>query len=92
MSQESSTPSAEASDVVTFVFPGMNGNATGVCRMAYTGLQLKNYLHDYPLRMHGLSKFMHKRGKAFNRRGERVRLWYAPEKGDVIVLQKTLQR
>jgi hypothetical protein len=60
--------------------------------MAYTGLPLRTYLHDYPLRLHGLAKFIHKKGKAFNQQGERVRLWYAPKRGDVIVLKKTLQR
>ena len=65
---------------------------TGVCRMQFTGLKLRNYLHDYPLRLHGLSKFMHKRGKAFNKTGERVRLWYSPGPGDVIVLKKTVSR
>ena len=92
MSPKSSTPSDEVSEPVTFVFPGMGGNATGVCPMAYTGLPITRYLRSYPLREHGLLGFLHKKGKAFNKRGERVRLWYSPVPGDVIVLQKTVSR
>jgi len=80
-------PSEEASDArITVVFPGKGGR-TGICPLSHVpGKRIKDYLRTPPLAAQGLVGMVAKRGKMYTRGGQRIRFYYVPNPGDVIVL------
>ncbi len=64
---------------------------TGTCRMSCTGGRLSTYFRRGQLIQYGLTGFVH-RNKAYRQDGSRVKLSYAPQPGDIIVLKKTTAR
>ena len=83
----------DSQSVVTFVFPGPGGQSTGICPVPWRGqgIPIRLYFREPPLHEFKLVSFMlgrgHGRGKAYNRKGEQVRLNYVPCENDVLVLK-----
>jgi len=77
---------------ITFVWPGMGGNATGVCHMAWrNGCSVHRYLQTQPLRQHGLLG-MWKRCNTVNQHRTKVKLNHCPQPGDTIVISRVRAR
>jgi len=75
-------------DFITFVWPSMGGNATGVCHMPWKdGCSLKLYLGQQPLARHGLLGLW-KRCKVVNQHRTKVKLNYYPQPGDTFVMSR----
>jgi hypothetical protein len=77
-------------EIVTFLFPGP-GNRTGCCHMPWRkGRTVQQYLHQQPLRGQGLLG-MWEHCKTVNRNSTKVKLYYSPVAGDVIVMRRVKQ-
>lgn len=84
VSPTSSTPSAVPSEVTIF-FPGPGGHGTGRVQLPHTGLSLKHYLSNPPLRTYGLQTKAHHGWRVYTRSGVRLRLNDVVRPGEVVV-------
>lgn len=73
--------------MITIVFT--NGPATGTTELPWIeGKQLRQYLHEYPLRQYGVGAKVFS-SKFYNLQKTAVKQYYTPPDGDVIVVLRT---